>query len=97
MQYAIFDRIYADSGLPVFFVGDPKQSIYSFRGADVFSYLQARRDAQAAHTLEVNWRSDAPLVEGGEPHLPKRRGCPSSSTTSRSSHRRPRRRRAGAS
>ncbi len=63
VQYAIFKRIYGGSGLPVFYVGDPKQSIYSFRGADVFAYLQARRDAQAAHTLEMNWRSHAPLVE----------------------------------
>jgi exodeoxyribonuclease V beta subunit len=63
VQYAIFDRIYGESGLPVFFVGDPKQSIYSFRGADVFTYLNARRAAQAAHTLEVNWRSAGPLVE----------------------------------
>jgi exodeoxyribonuclease V beta subunit len=63
VQYAIFERIYGDSGLPVFFVGDPKQSIYSFRGADVFTYLQARRAASAAHTLEVNWRSAGALVQ----------------------------------
>ena len=63
VQYAIFDRIYHGSGLPVFFVGDPKQSIYSFRGADIFAYLDARRAAQVAHTLETNWRSAPPLVE----------------------------------
>jgi exodeoxyribonuclease V beta subunit len=63
VQYAIFERIYRGSGLPVFFVGDPKQSIYSFRGADVFTYLQARRAARSAHTLETNWRSAGPLVQ----------------------------------
>jgi exodeoxyribonuclease V beta subunit len=62
VQYAIFRRIYEGSGLPVFFVGDPKQSIYSFRGADVFTYLDARRAARAAHTLEENWRSAPGLV-----------------------------------
>jgi exodeoxyribonuclease V beta subunit len=46
----------------VFLVGDPKQAIYSFRGADVHTYIAARADAQAAHTLDVNWRSTGPLV-----------------------------------
>lgn len=45
VQYAIFRRIYAGTGKPVFLVGDPKQAIYSFRGADIFAYLTARRDA----------------------------------------------------
>ena len=62
VQYRIFRTIYRDSGLPVFLVGDPKQSIYSFRGADIFAYLEARRDAQQHHTLDVNWRSDRPLL-----------------------------------
>ncbi|MGZ8265384.1 MAG: UvrD-helicase domain-containing protein, partial [Burkholderiales bacterium] len=63
VQYEIFKRIYADSGRPVFLVGDPKQSIYSFRGADVFAYLNARRDAQNSHTLDRNWRSAPGLLE----------------------------------
>ena len=62
VQYRIFQAIYRDSGLPVFLVGDPKQSIYSFRGADIFAYLDARSDAQHHHTLDVNWRSDRPLL-----------------------------------
>ena len=48
---------------PLVLVGDPKQSIYAFRGADVFSYLQASREAQEQRNLTVNWRSDAPLVD----------------------------------
>jgi exodeoxyribonuclease V beta subunit len=47
VQYAIFQRIYAGTGKPVFLVGDPKQAIYSFRGADIFAYLTARRDTPA--------------------------------------------------
>ena len=35
------------SDAPVFLVGDPKQAIYSFRGADIFVYLKAARDARA--------------------------------------------------
>lgn len=62
VQYEIFQRIYAGSGQPVFLVGDPKQAIYSFRGADIFAYLTARRDTQKQYTLDVNWRSDPNLL-----------------------------------
>lgn len=62
IQYDNFRRLFADSGLPVFFVGDPKQAIYSFRGADIFTYLKAKRDAAQQHTLGKNWRSQPELV-----------------------------------
>ncbi len=63
IQYDIFHRIYTGSGLPVFLVGDPKQAIYSFRGADIFAYLAARDDADGRYTLDVNWRSDPALIQ----------------------------------
>ncbi|MDO7711897.1 MAG: exodeoxyribonuclease V subunit beta [Pseudomonadota bacterium] len=62
VQYASFRRIYADSGLPTFLVGDPKQAIYSFRGADIFTYLKAKSRANKEYTLETNWRSHPDLV-----------------------------------
>ncbi|HRX69821.1 MAG: exodeoxyribonuclease V subunit beta [Candidatus Competibacteraceae bacterium] len=62
VQYEIFRRIYVGTGKPVFLVGDPKQAIYSFRGADIFAYLTARSDTQQQHTLDVNWRSDPRLL-----------------------------------
>lgn len=62
VQYASFSRIYADSGLPTFLVGDPKQAIYSFRGADIFTYLKAKSRAEHEHTLTTNWRSHPTLV-----------------------------------
>lgn len=43
-------------------IGDPKQAIYAFRGADVVTYLLATDDAGTTSTLGTNWRSDAPLV-----------------------------------
>ena len=43
-------------------IGDPKQAIYAFRGADVVSYLEATEAATNHATLAVNWRSDAPLL-----------------------------------
>ena len=62
VQYASFKRIYAESDLPVFLVGDPKQAIYSFRGADIFTYLAAKSAASDEHTLGTNWRSHPKLV-----------------------------------
>lgn len=62
IQYEIFRRIYAGANQPVFLVGDPKQAIYSFRGADIFAYLAARHDATRDYTLDVNWRSDPRLL-----------------------------------
>ncbi len=45
-------------------IGDPKQAIYAFRGADVFSYLDAAEHADHHATLPTNWRSDAAVVDG---------------------------------
>lgn len=64
IQYRIFKELFGEVQAPVFFVGDPKQAIYSFRGADVFAYLKARGDAAKAYTLDLNWRSDAALIKG---------------------------------
>ena len=44
-------------------IGDPKQAIYAFRGADVYSYLDARNVAEQVRTLGTNWRSDQAVVD----------------------------------
>ena len=44
-------------------IGDPKQAIYAFRGADVYSYLAAAETAGERDTLEVNFRSDQGLID----------------------------------
>lgn len=62
VQYRIFQQLYGDDDAVAWLVGDPKQAIYSFRGADVFTYLQARHDAGQQHSLGVNHRSDEALV-----------------------------------
>ncbi len=62
VQYEIFRRIFGSSGSILFFVGDPKQAIYSFRGADIFTYLTASKDVHARYTLEENWRTHPSLV-----------------------------------
>jgi exodeoxyribonuclease V beta subunit len=45
-------------------IGDPKQAIYAFRGADVVTYLDAAGAAGASATLARNWRSDQGLLDG---------------------------------
>jgi len=62
VQYQSFSRIYAESGCPTFYVGDPKQAIYSFRGADIFTYLKAKAVTEHEYTLGTNWRSHPYLV-----------------------------------
>jgi exodeoxyribonuclease V beta subunit len=62
LQFAIFNSIFAPQG-PLFLVGDPKQAIYSFRAADLHTYLTARERASARYTLAVNQRSTAPIID----------------------------------
>ncbi len=66
IQYEIFDTIYNQSNQldqALFLVGDPKQAIYSFRGADIYTYLRARDTAQKPWwTLTQNWRSSQQMV-----------------------------------
>ncbi|MHA7845577.1 exodeoxyribonuclease V subunit beta [Serratia sp. D1N4] len=62
-QYRIFQKLYIgqpDCGLLL--IGDPKQAIYAFRGADIFTYMRARSDVSAHYTLETNWRSSPAMV-----------------------------------
>jgi exodeoxyribonuclease V beta subunit len=61
LQYGIFKAIYGDGS--VVYVGDPKQAIYAFRGADVFSYIGAATDVEDRdRALRTNRRSDPDLV-----------------------------------
>jgi exodeoxyribonuclease V beta subunit len=48
--------------LALIMIGDPKQAIYSFRGADLATYLTAREKVQGIYTLPGNFRSTAGVV-----------------------------------
>ncbi|WP_419810835.1 exodeoxyribonuclease V subunit beta [Bacterioplanoides sp.] len=79
-QYEIFNAIYPppksdslqaeqrndSSAYGLYMIGDPKQAIYGFRGADIFTYMEARRAlaAQQRFTLDTNWRSHSRLIAG---------------------------------
>lgn len=62
LQYAIFNQIYPAAPSALLMIGDPKQSIYAFRGADIFTYMQARQQVSAHYTLDTNWRSSSAMV-----------------------------------
>ena len=67
VQCEIFQRIFANvdetpSLTPLFLIGDPKQAIYGFRGADIFTYMGAAERTQQKFTLGENWRSESGLV-----------------------------------
>ena len=64
LQWAIFDALHGQAGLPLFLLGDPKQAIYSFRHADLHTYLQARSRAHALRSLTENQRSTPELLAG---------------------------------
>ncbi len=79
VQWKIFKKIFLDSQNPdseinpgnvLFLIGDPKQAIYSFRGADVFAYLNAKNEIEELskqqkanlYILDINWRSEPELI-----------------------------------
>ena len=64
-QFQIFERLYfGQEENRLVLIGDPKQAIYSFRGSDIFTYMQARNaPGVKIHSLRTNWRSTPDLIE----------------------------------
>ncbi len=60
-QFPIFATAFAER--PLFLIGDPKQAIYAFRGADIFAYRDAAASADCVYTLDQNWRSTPRMVQ----------------------------------
>jgi exodeoxyribonuclease V beta subunit len=61
VQWQVVDRAFTGHST-VILIGDPKQAIYAFRGGDIVTYLHAASTADRQRTLDVNYRSDGPLV-----------------------------------
>jgi exodeoxyribonuclease V beta subunit len=83
VQWSIFRRVFLDSrdGHVLTVIGDPKQAIYSFRGADVHTYLRARSEILVAGGgepvyLTANFRSTAPLIRAGNAVLDQGAAAP---------------------
>lgn len=65
LQWKIFQTLFLDRNAALsalYLVGDPKQSIYRFRGADVYTYLQAARWVEEHASLDTNFRAEKSLV-----------------------------------
>ncbi|MGZ9898015.1 UvrD-helicase domain-containing protein [Shewanella gaetbuli] len=80
LQFNIFNQVYqtkqdladllpqkqasSQYAIGMLMIGDPKQAIYAFRGADIFTYINARNNTQAHYNLDTNYRSSTQLVNG---------------------------------
>ncbi len=62
MQYEIFEKAFG-TGTILFYIGDPKQSIYAWRKADIFTYFKARASVQHLYGMNHNFRSSEPFIE----------------------------------
>lgn len=61
-QYYIFHRIFGMEKI-LFYIGDPKQSIYGWRKADIFTYFKAAENVDHVHKMNINRRSNAAMIE----------------------------------
>ena len=73
VQFAIFSKLYLDQDVidesaHCYLIGDPKQSIYAFRGTDINSYNKAKElileNKGNVYTLNTNFRSCQKIIEG---------------------------------
>jgi exodeoxyribonuclease V beta subunit len=62
LQFEIFSKIFKRSEKYFYMIGDPKQSIYKFRGADIQMYMSAKKEADFLFTLETNYRSEPGII-----------------------------------
>ncbi len=67
LQYNIFYKIYINNftklNTKLILIGDPKQSIYTFRGANIFNYIKSKKNIDFLYTLNINWRSSINFVK----------------------------------
>lgn len=72
VQFTVFSKLYlnqdaVNSNAHCYLIGDPKQSIYKFRGSDINSYNEAKSQIEeiggCVYTLETNYRSNANVVK----------------------------------
>ncbi len=69
VQWGIFRALFGEGKHHLYLIGDPKQAIYRFRGANVNAYLEAKKAASNDYTMRVNYRSDARLLAALNPVL----------------------------
>ena len=87
VQFTVFSKLYlnqdaVNSNAHCYLIGDPKQSIYKFRGSDINSYNEAKSQIEeiggCVYTLETNYRSNANVVKAvNEIFAQVKEGCDS--------------------
>lgn len=81
-QWQIFSSLFGTKKHSLYLIGDPKQAIYKFRGADIHTYFSARKKANNIYSLDKNYRSHPDLLSavnnlflhGDDPFLFKDQG-----------------------
>lgn len=63
MQYEIFNGLFGKDAI-LFYIGDPKQSIYAWRKADIFTYFKAKDEVANRFGMDINYRSSNRFIEG---------------------------------
>ncbi len=66
LQCNIFNKIYIQNkefNTKIILIGDPKQSIYTFRGANIFSYIKIKKNIDFLYNFNVNWRSSILFIK----------------------------------
>jgi len=61
LQYAIFQKAFGEETI-LFYIGDPKQSIYAWRKADIETYFQAFHEVERRYSMNTNYRSSAAFI-----------------------------------
>jgi exodeoxyribonuclease V beta subunit len=61
-QYEVFETLFEDKHI-LFYIGDPKQSIYGWRKADIFTYFKAKSKVSRIHVMNTNHRSGKDYIE----------------------------------
>ena len=64
LQYEIFHTVFGakDASSILFYIGDPKQSIYGFRKADITTYHRCASEVNTVYTMDVNYRSSPAYI-----------------------------------
>ena len=61
LQYELFDKAFGSDTI-LFYIGDPKQSIYAWRKADMATYFAASDAVSNLYSMNENFRSSAPMI-----------------------------------
>lgn len=69
IQFQLFDKLFfsekgtEEIATTLFLIGDPKQSIYAFRNADIDSYLSAATKVDTQYSMDTNFRSSKHMID----------------------------------